>query len=903
MPTEMIDRQIFTIDRIICRHIDNLDFSGRGAVSQDILSQLRNYIEHIMLKVFANGKDINNSYDNITEAIKYVRTRGNLMHLWRFHKFLNIVASHYTLDEENSVRLMLKYYDYLLKIKHFMKETFDLDVLGNIDKFPVGMDSNLKEYYEKIVERIESLETNNANTVSNNRYYIQNIKPFFVRQKIYYEVTFTPAFETASKSDRIIAFTNCEIAPYYAAKLLIIDDSIQILEKTMPIYLIANWEVSIRPCEIENFGKLFGNNIKINTHNAEYRWFMSFLTKTGFSLTEIIELPDEDFLRIRDTIAKVAKVLPFFGLLSDCRNIISKNYPGANILRYLLYHMTNRIIKGQRGDERNPRLSNLHLSNGCIPFDKMPFNTSLLAHNPRLSDLFDCIDSSTREHELFARLIRNNTEINGQLYTPIADLASFKSIDTLIQTYNHLLWTYHDGRKLMEQSRCIYIQEYREDTLYIICKLLELATKGVTNYQKSVKSWFHHSGYTIDCPEKMEVLLQMFEQSTVALIYGSAGTGKSTIINHVSHFFSDKSKLFLAQTNPAVENLKRRVSASNCTFSTITKFLKRQGNQTEFDILIIDECSTVNNREMRDILEKASFNLLLLVGDIYQIESIRFGNWFSAAKSFIQGSSVFELTTPYRSQNRDLQLLWDRVRQMDDRILELITRNGYSVTLDASLFQAAAEDEIILCLNYDGLYGINNINRFLQQSNPSSSVRWGVQYYKVNDPILFNESERFTPLIYNNMKGKIVGIKVLENKIQFDIELEKVINGVDVYKYDLELVDDAYCESENSVIRFTVDKYETSDEDDNPRNRAIVPFQVAYAVSIHRAQGLEYNSVKIVISDEIDDLITHNIFYTAITRAREQLCIFWTPEVERRVLSRISPRDSRRDVALLRAVM
>ena len=43
-----------------------------------------------------------------------------------------------------------------------------------------------------------------------------------------------------------------------------------------------------------------------------------------------------------------------------------------------------------------------------------------------------------------------------------------------------------------------------------------------------------------------------------------------------------------------------------------------------------------------------------------------------------------------------------------------------------------------------------------------------------------------------------------------------------------------------------------------------VPFQIAYAVSIHKAQGLEYNSVKIVITKEVDEMITHNIFYTAL---------------------------------------
>ena len=53
---------------------------------------------------------------------------------------------------------------------------------------------------------------------------------------------------------------------------------------------------------------------------------------------------------------------------------------------------------------------------------------------------------------------------------------------------------------------------------------------------------------------------------------------------------------------------------------------------------------------------------------------------------------------------------------------------------------------------------------------------------------------------------------------------------------------------------------------------------------IHKAQGLEYDSVKIVITDANEDDITHSIFYTAVTRARERLRIFWTPETQQAVL-------------------
>ena len=48
-------------------------------------------------------------------------------------------------------------------------------------------------------------------------------------------------------------------------------------------------------------------------------------------------------------------------------------------------------------------------------------------------------------------------------------------------------------------------------------------------------------------------------------------------------------------------------------------------------------------------------------------------------------------------------------------------------------------EEIVLCLNYDGPYGINNINRYLQMTNPNEAIEWGINSYKVNDPIIFGD--------------------------------------------------------------------------------------------------------------------------------------------------------------------
>ena len=247
--------------------------------------------------------------------------------------------------------------------------------------------------------------------------------------------------------------------------------------------------------------------------------------------------------------------------------------------------------------------------------------------------------------------------------------------------------------------------------------------------------------------------------------------------------------------------------------------------------------------------------------------------------------------------------LWDKVRHMEDTAKEVIERESYSLKVDETLLSSLEPGEAILCLNYDGLYGINNINRFLQESNRNPAVTWDIQQYKVEDPILFLDSDRFRPIIHNNMKGIIKGVEIVdagtpEERIQFDVEIPKAVDERDISEFDLELLEN-YEGKEKSLVRFYVHKLKSADEEDNDL-RTVVPFQIAYAVSIHKAQGLEYDSVKIVITDEVEELVTHNIFYTAITRARKKLKIYWTPEVEEKVINRIKPRDISKDVELLK---
>ena len=886
-----VDEQIQSAADAISSNIAALS-QDRALLAQNILSQLRNLVEGLAVRLHTGRGDVEFQYAAVGAAIAHVSASGKLNFLRRFHKLLQISTSHYTMGGDPSERLMLKYYDYLHRIRDLAGTQLSLSILANLEDFPVDLDPSLREYHEKIAERIVAARALAPGQSREDRYYIHAVRPFYTGGQIYYEVTFYNAVNRANKVDRVIGFTDIDITGKYAANLTLESDSIEVLGQTMPITIIHEWEVSIRPCEFDNFARIFDQHFKTSTGSSEYKKLMQYLTRTSSSLLDAVDMGDAQYDSLKAWATKKSQQPRIFPVLDLARQNIRTEAAGHNVLRYLLLRMNNQLIKLQYTPSPCGVLSNLHLEYGCRPFDRMPFCTSLYGHNPRFSDLAESLDTTGRTHELLARRVKTNVEDRGMLYTSVADLGSFGDVDQLVADYNSKVYYKHTGRKMLKDKGHLFIREYEDGTVSIIEKLQQCAATGLAGYEAAVKQWLAQTTPAPDDPIKVKALQELFVDSQVALIYGAAGTGKSTMVSHIANYFNANQKLFLAHTNPAVDNLRRRVSAQNSTFRTISSQIG-SNDATNYDVLIIDECSTVSNSHLLRVLERTSFKLLVLVGDVFQIESIQFGNWFGLARSFIPKTAVFELKTPFRTKNADLLDLWSTVRDMKDDIAETLARNGYSTVLNQSLFQAQRNDEIILCLNYDGLYGINNVNRFLQSSNPGAATAWGASTYKVGDPLLFSETDRFRPVIYNNLKGKIVDIQTFPGRIQFNVELDRPVTALDVDGVQLRYVRD-------STVEFDVYERGSGDDDDDSTTGS-VPFQVAYAVSIHKAQGLEYDSVKVVITDANEDDISHNIFYTAITRAREHLQIFWTPETEHAVLSSLRPNVNQKDAALLMA--
>lgn len=878
-----IDRALLSIDNTICENIAAISVLPRGLVSQNILAQSRNLVEHVALKAYSLNHPARVDYDSLKAALQFIVTDNKYLFLRKFHTLLQESKSHYTPNGDGAERLALKYHEYYLMLRAFVKDEYGLEILSNLEVFPLNIDMAVKGYYIEVSKSLKEFRPY-VDFSRTSRLYVMRSKPIYLDGEMLYENTFVPANDVVSKFDRFIAFSKFMIPDHYSIRGAIFRDEIEVNGQKMPINVLTDFEVSIRPCEINNFSRIFGNRINITPSHNEYKGLMKFLTQSGATITDIIIANDEDYNRIKADILFQAKSIQFFEILDAARELVLNNHNGSNIVRYLASIMRNKVIKDQIDIDNNVKLSDLCLNYGCIPFDQMPFATSLINHNPEKIDVVNSISPKGRDMELMARHIQDNTSTAGHLYTNVDELTFYGDVAQLAESYNDKLYYKHTGRRIEIFGRSnAYIKEYYDDTKYIIEKMIELSSSGIAGYKNSIQFWMDENPEIVNCEEKRCILSEMFEDTCISLVYGAAGTGKTYLLNHISQFFDDKSKLYLANTHPAVDNLKRKIKAQNCTYLTISKFVKNSSVVTDYDIIFIDECSMISNSDMRKLLQKAKYKLLVLVGDTYQIESITFGNWFDLAKFFVPRKSFHELTKPYRAQNQELLDLWTKVRRMEEDITEHLVHFDYSSPLDATIFERKSEDEIILCLNYNGLYGINNINRFLQNSNSNQGETWGLWTYKIGDPILFNEVDRFSPVVYNNLKGTIVNIQKEDERIWFEIELDIVLNEWDVEDVDLELLEPR--NPKKSIVGFWVYKKEENDDDSDGDITTVVPFQIAYAVSIHKAQGLEYDSVKVVITEDIDEMISHNIFYTAITRARNKLKIYWSPESMQQVIN------------------
>lgn len=895
---KFIDKKIDDINAKIERNIDD-SVNDRGYMSQNIIKSLRDLVEYIAFKVYVvevEKKYVEYNQENNKRFIRHIKSFQKHSILKRFYALLELGPSHNSYSEDGSTRLMIKYQEYLIELREYYYQMFKEIILKNLYKFPIyNIDPSLVSYYTEIYHKIKDIQFNREEPVLGNVYYVMKSKPIVIKDKLFYELTLTPATDYINKFNRIIFYSSIKIPDNYAIKISYVGRKIKSFNSEVNIHIINNYRVFIKPSEINNLYKIFGISKRVSYRANEYSFFMDYLTTKKCTLNDIVEMEENGFQVIKDE-TKYYNTHHILELLELLRNIIFKSKPGCNVLSYLIYQLRNTVVMEQIGVEKCSLLSDLYLSYGCNVFETMPYASSLNGHNVSISDLVNIISPTNREHELLGRKIKDMCNSTNRIYFTFNELGYEEEQGTeLMREFNSNVYFKHTHRMLRKCGNKVYINGCEDSTTKIIKILQKKSIEKTDNYMDLYNFFEIFGNYEFTDSTKEEICKKIYLDSKVGLIYGSAGTGKTEMIKIVSKIFEGKKIAFLAKTNAALNNIKLRVKKEfmdDYYFSTVDKFLK---NKSIYDLIIIDECSMVENDKMLEILQNCKYDKLLLVGDIYQIEAIEFGNWFRFAKELLP-NQAFELSENFRTSNHGLMKLWSKVRILDSGITEKIIDEDYTEILSEAIFENRREEEIVLCLNYDGPYGINNINRYLQMKNPNKPIEWGINTYKVDDPIIFSNVKRFSEILYNNLKGKIVKIDKDDKKITFQLKIEKNISDFEASVYDIRVISST---KDCSIIEFSVIQKDDDDKDDDICY--IVPFSVSYATSIHKSQGLEFDSVKIIISNESEELITKSIFYTAITRSKNHLKIYWSPECQNKVIKNMIDINLNDDIHLIKS--
>ena len=431
----------------------------------------------------------------------------------------------------------------------------------------------------------------------------------------------------------------------------------------------------------------------------------------------------------------------------------------------------------------------------------------------------------------------------------------------VIENYNISLddWERAKGYSIIEREGLVTIASYYDTTINILKRLLQLTHNARFDRQEENERFIKNCGIKFDDIDKKIALKYLFVNSNIMLIYGAAGTGKTTLIKYISNMFGNARKLYITKTHTALQNVIRNLGKNfdNCDFEIIDS-ITRSNSAVVHDIVFIDECSTIDNRTMELLLGKISNDALIVMsGDVYQIESIDFGNWFFYAKDIIKakGGSI-ELCSTWRTKKEELKVLWKAVREKSTIITEMLSMDGpFSENLGENIFHLD-EDEVVLCLNYDGKFGLNNMNQYFQNANTNSKAfSWEEWNYKIGDRIIFINTRR-SALLYNNLKGIITNIAYAEKSIIFEIEVKAFFT-------------ESQCEAESFDYVGTTEK------------GTIIRIEV---ISWDDELSEKEKVKTVIIPSSNAEKITHSIFYTAITRAKEKLKIFWSAETMKSII-------------------
>lgn len=507
----------------------------RDEVSRRIVRDLNDLCyATLILNAYKNG------YTNVSEKLAWEvsQLRVDTRYLCNFLRGLKYINRRIP-KEGQAERLMLKYYNYLWEIRRFMRENYNKSILENLEKFPLDLDTVDSEYYEKVAKQIENIDLTKRN-VRVSRYYVHKITPFFVNGERYYEITLQLAGVYSTKYNRVTVYSKMTITTYYSIQIAYTETELELWGIRNNIKVLNDWKVAIDPTCLNKLSKMLMKHTKINRNYQEYVNLMEFLTETGMNLFELINMRKERFSQIYNRVFGTTNTHDFGDVLIQIRREYSKSSckVGKNTIGYAMLHMRDEILEDLLPNKFYPkRISEkLFVSSRCYPFEKNPMIANLVGTKTSKKDkesIIELLDDSKVVSLVQPYMtIDNLISETGELLFKKSEIGS----DAVIENYNTSLddWERDKGYFIIEKEGLVTIASYYDTTINILKRLLQLTHNVSLDRQEENERFIKNCGIKFDDIDKKIALKHLFVNSNIMLIYGAAGTGKTTLINYIS---------------------------------------------------------------------------------------------------------------------------------------------------------------------------------------------------------------------------------------------------------------------------------------------------------------------------------------------------------------------------------
>jgi exodeoxyribonuclease V alpha subunit len=371
---------------------------------------------------------------------------------------------------------------------------------------------------------------------------------------------------------------------------------------------------------------------------------------------------------------------------------------------------------------------------------------------------------------------------------------------------------------------------------------------------------FEKLALELTAEQKQAVLAAVKNRLTI--ITGGPGTGKTTIIRAIIEILkaNRKSIMIAAPTGRAAKRIEESSFYQASTIHRLLKinpesgqFVHNAQNPLKTDAIIVDEFSMVDSSILYSLLQAlADKTQLIIIGDKDQLPSVGPGN---VLRDMIQ-SEYFQ--TIYLSRN---------FRQNQD---SLIVENAFRVNSgEALLFPVYSPelDFVFLPVQNEAqvLEKVEGIVRYYQNEYPfnSTALQILMPMYRGDagiDQINRLIQEKFNPEPFLLRKEKMAFKrldKVMQTKNDYD---KQVFNG------DLGIIEEYDARNKQLLVSYdgAIVEYGADELDE---------ITLSYAVSVHKAQGSEYDIVVLGLLPSHSRMLSRELFYTAITRARKKLIL------------------------------